>query len=553
MQTGSSSIDWKNLRRWEHLYFFKRFNEELKFYTPCFIVKDFDDNDLDKILEDPKCRKLNLFQKAEHSSYPFHVYYSNYQLDLFLTYFKEIFEERAFIEGHMPTHRLFELVLPESTYLEIINFINNYNLLTVRDLIFELIALAQDYYIKSSWYYELPEIKKLSTTAKSEIKKVEKIFDKTSTKFELSDVTDLLGVSFIFRDETIKIEHKDLLNDIVSQFKAYFDNLAYKNWRMEIERFPSIFRDHDRKREFKNRLAKAYYNFLTYTDLFELPKGKSTPNELMKCILTLLEFSLIPIGQSDEIESVKIKHIRNWVNRNDIEEEIAYLDIDFDVEKLSKYFDSQFLKLTKNIKRADSLNIGSYLSKRFNLPNLVSEFAHLASCIRECSTLIGHQESLNFIKDDPFFMLLSVISDNKKLSSLKFTIEGSEEEYEVRDRLPLFLIEQSIRLHKSNSNEEFNTDLVKSSFLVDKEDRVYLKYEKKFNQPHERFAVRFTKSCYDFLLNEAPPEEGDYFPSKRYYLIIANLLKEAWFFYRKFDDEAVLVKKVESWHNLSEL
>ncbi|MBV6429266.1 MAG: hypothetical protein KIPDCIKN_03817 [Haliscomenobacter sp.] len=561
---GGEPFDWSNFRKWSYTYIFKYFDEERGLFLPYFDIRDFDDEALEKSKSNPDCRHLSLYRSPDQPPYDFYIHYSNWQLGLLVKYFKEVFEEKSHLQGHHPNHKYSKIVLPQELYDKIINFINDFGLLPVRDLIFELIAIGQNFYVEKASFYERPEINKLISSAKGESEKVISLFEKAfddewKRNPEKSPPSDLLYVTFVFQDDNFKIEHRDLTSTILEQFKKHFDNLAYKDWRTDLERFPSLYKEDLYRQQFKYRLTKSFYNFLTQENFFILPKGQKTTNELMRCIVKLLEFSLISVGSPEELDSVKIKHVRNWVKRKDLEEDITFLSVDVNKEKLLKYFDGDFIGFGNETKRADVLNIAYYLAKRFDLFNLMPELAHIAECIKESSMLRGSQlleksiASKNmFPEKESFICLLDSIKESKKITSLKFKVEGDEEEYELQERLPLFLVEQAIRSHLENSKEEFDTDVIKSSQKKNSDGSITFIQEKRFNLPGERFAITFTKSFYDFLLNEAPPAENEFSPSKRYYAVIASMLNETWFFNNRLAPEHILVAKVESWHNLSQ-
>lgn len=201
----------------------------------------------------------------------------------------------------------------------------------------------------------------------------------------------MLHINFVFNDGTIKIEHDWLAKEFIDHFKRYYDDLPYKNWRIDLARYPERFEDNIKKQQFKYKLAKSFYNLLTKTGLFKVTEAEPTPNRLMLCIAKLLEFCLIPVADEAELDEIRIKNIRNWLKRNELQPALTHAEIPPDKERLLKYFEPEFVNITDDVKRADAISLGFYLGKRFNVEDLVPDLVHIAAALKECGWLIGHQ------------------------------------------------------------------------------------------------------------------------------------------------------------------
>lgn len=209
------------------------------------------------------------------------------------------------------------------------------------------------------------------------------------------------------------------------------------------------------------------------------------------------------------------------------------------------------------MKKIDAISIAIYLAKRFDIERLLPDLAHIAQALKEGYWLIGHQ-MFGGNQPNPSFeeftafqkLVLAIKQGDNRISKIKFTLEKDPTEYELLQRLPLYLIEQALRDYIQDNQPEFDTDPVKTNIERTPEG-FKVEKGKEFSLPEERFLVRFANSFYNYLLHEAPPGEFEYLPSNDYYTIIANMLQMTWCFYNKMDPEWFVVAKVKQWHELA--
>ncbi|MBK6523979.1 MAG: hypothetical protein IPG08_17665 [Sphingobacteriaceae bacterium] len=140
-------IDWQKIREDRFTYVFRYYDEDKKHYFPHFGLFSALDEALEKAKKDSNFYEKQIYWTPNHPPYDFFIQYHNWQLELLVEYFKEVFEERAFMDGYQPAHKYFKIILPKTLHDEIINCINDFELLPIRDLLFEVIAVAQDKYI----------------------------------------------------------------------------------------------------------------------------------------------------------------------------------------------------------------------------------------------------------------------------------------------------------------------------------------------------------------------------------------------------------------------
>jgi hypothetical protein len=547
----------EELRKIRYTYVFRIYDEERKRHVPCFDIHRSSELNSDLI-------KIHLYPLPEGMTYrDQYIRHSNRQLAMRTRFFKEVFEERAFVEGYQPSHKFAYIILSRSVHDQIMNCMNDHGLLPIRDLIFEIIAIAQDKYVEDIVFWEQPFMQKLVNTAAVESRKVIEILDKLdSGAWELDEPgskppSELKHINFVFDDGAIRLEHSWLAGEFIRHFKEYYDDLPYKNWRMELERYPEHFEENIRKQQFKFRLSLSFYNMLTQTGFFKITEQKKTPNNLMRCISKLLEFCLIPVAGPGELEEIKIKNVRNWISRKELEPAVTFVEIPPDKYKLLKYFEPWLVNMVVDTKRADAITTAGYVAKRFGLDHLFSDIVQIAQALNETNWLIGHQilgedkafES-TFREFQIFRKLVNGIRNKKKITKIKYSLEGDDREYELTQRLPLYLTEESIREYSDSNRTEFDTDAVRTTLTKNADGSIKVDKEDHFNEPANRFMTRFVKAFYQYLLNEAPPGEHEYLPSNKYYAIIAHILQESGLFYSQSDSEEYIVYKVKQWHTL---
>lgn len=563
-QKGLPKFDWKQFQRdritYEWQYYHKKHDHYFAYQQDDLVYE----KGLLKGDEKTECIEVHLYISPEKPPFDFYIKHANWQLALRVEFFKEVFDERAFIEGHQPSTKYSIIVIPPDIYYRILNTINDYGLLPIRDLIVEIIAIAQDIYVDDVARWERPDYQKLITTAEKETAKALEIIEKSGVDYKSVSAyqgkirPELKYINFVFNDGTIKLEHAWLAKEFIEHTKEYFDGLQYKDWRKDLGRYPERFQENAYKSKFKYRLAKSLYNMLTATKFFKVTDKQPFPNRLMMCISSIIEYCLIPVGSFEETDDVKIKHIRNWLKRGDLPPALTFAKVPVNNELLLKYFEPEFLNMADDRKRADAISIAFYVCKRFDIEPLLPDLIHIVSCIQETNWLVGHQMTSNGSINEPevaefknFKSLMNGVKAYKKITSVKFTIEDEDGERELTQRLPLYLIEEALREYYESDQVEFDADTLPTTFKKIQPGEISVTKEPRFNLPHERHLVRLVRSLYNFLRNHSGIEEGAILPGRVYYEIIAVLFQKSWVFYNQMHDERSIIQKVEQWHKLT--
>ena len=162
---GDHKFDWDKFRLWQGTYVFHFYNEERNHHFPYFGLFSHDDEAYQNAIKDPDYAEVSLYHTPENPPFDFFIKYHNWQLSLLVIYFKEVFEEKSFLYGYHPQNKYFRLILPKTLHYKILNVINDYELLLIRDLILELIAIAQDIYVDDVFHWEGKEMQAIINTA----------------------------------------------------------------------------------------------------------------------------------------------------------------------------------------------------------------------------------------------------------------------------------------------------------------------------------------------------------------------------------------------------
>src|SRR5919202_2978733 len=210
---GSGKFDWRKYQKWRHIYVFQYFDDKIGMYRPYFGLdssRDLDERQ-QELLTDPNYKEAPLYDLPFNPPDDFYFEYQHNQLRMFIDYFKEVFEEKAFIDGYMPSHKFFKVVLPKKLYYEMLNCINSYELLHISSLLLEIISVAQEKYVEEIEFWERPENQRLVATAEVETKNAYKVVEKIDTsewiKGKAKRPPELLRINFVFQDETVKVSH----------------------------------------------------------------------------------------------------------------------------------------------------------------------------------------------------------------------------------------------------------------------------------------------------------------------------------------------------------
>ena len=511
-----------------------------------------------------ECVKIELYKSPMKPVSNVQLRDAHLQLGLRVLYFKEVFEEHAFEDGYEPQHKYVRLHIPSDIHSEILNVINDFELLHIRNLLLEIIATAQDTYISDVVFWERPESQKLITTAEKETAKAIQVIEQASlnsepfNKFKGKVRPQLDHINFVFNTGPIKLEHQLLAGEFIEHMKRTYDDMFFKDWKKELARYPLGFEENAYKSKFKYRLAKSYYNLFTKAKFFDVQKEQPYPNRLMLCIAKLIEFSLIPVGDLNETDEIKVKHIRNWLTRNDLEPKITFAKVPANLERLKNYFEPNFIDIANELKRADAISVAIYICDRFQIPELLPDFIHIASCIDQTNLFFRNQMTSNYWENETDIpemnalrQLMNGVKDKKKLTSIKFIIDGDETEHTLTQRLPLYLIEEALKEYYQSNLVEFDMDAIPTTFKKNDKDHLTIDRAIQLNLPHERHLVRLVHSLYNFLKDHSGLEEGNVQPGEQYYQIIGIIFNQTRVFYEKRVDDRSYIEKIKQWHKLS--
>ncbi|UTW62218.1 hypothetical protein KFE98_19780 [bacterium SCSIO 12741] len=559
----SIEFNWGELRRQRFIYRWKYIHERFSWFPPCCPdPNNHKNSNNDQNLNN--CIEIQLYQAPENPPFDEYIKRSNWQLQLLVKHFKEVFDERSFIEGFIPEHKYQSVIMPPEIYQEISELIEKFGLNEIHDLILEILAIGQNTYTKNIAFWERAENQKLISSAKSESEKVIKIIEQSNAVFKDFDKREneispeLDHIKFVFNTGTIKLEHKWLAEEFVEATKEHFDNSAYKNWRLELGRYHQRFNVFAEKATFKYGLTIALYNFLTQEGFIQVSDENPYPNQLMLCIAKLLEFCLLPVWDYSEVDDIKIKHVRNWVKRKELPHFNTHEEVNANRPLLLKYFEQDFIELTGPVKQIGTIVFSEFLIKRFGINDeILPEIVHLIDCLNKSRTLVETQPTFGF-KDgkrapeqyESFQSLISGLNNGEKIASFKFTTENGHER-ELTERLPLYILEQAIKRYYQTDKVEFSSDVLPTKFSRQEDGAIKIEREDRFSLPNERHLVKLVSGFYNYLKDHAGLSQSVYKPEEELYKIIAVIFIDSWVFYHRLYDEKKALDKIRQWHNLT--
>lgn len=547
-------------RERKYTYVFKYFDKELNSYIPIYDKKTGRQTKRSLSNEKLKGVTITLYRAPEKPPYDMYIRHGNYQLALLTEYFRDVFHDESAQRGVGPSHTFSKILLPESTYYEIMEVINDNGLLPIRDLILEIISIAQKNYSEDISFWEQESNKKLITTAKKETEKAIEILSKTEPLNFLDQqkkTVKLQGINFLFSDGPIKIQHEWLAGEFIDHFRDYYNNLPFKDWKKDLKRYPERFKEDEDKLNYRFLLAVSFYQMLTEQGFFKIDKKKTTPNNLMICIGKLIEFCLVKVGAEGDSDNNKAKIVRNWIQRSTYKRNPAYVNLQADLPRLEKYFPKNFLGLGELTKRSDALSASIYMAIRFDLKPLAADLTHLYQCLAQVNHYIGFQITAEGKKDPDDFLefkafksLLLGTKESKKIEKLTFKIEGIEQELTLNSSLPLGIIADAVKAYQLRNRIEIDTELYKVEYEKQKDGLIQISYENSFIDPEDRFVVNFVGGFYNYLKQETDLGKNKIDSPYHYYEIIAVFLSRSPFFYTGQESEDYAFDMVKKWHAL---
>lgn len=264
----------------------------------------------EKILPEDKCIEVRLFNYLENQPSE----YNNWQRSLIHKYFYEAFEDWAFNERSKLKDLFTTIIIPKSKYYEILNKINEFELLHIKDLLLETIAISQYIITDELWVWNTPEKRRLIMTAQAETAKAIKVVELSGVHHKsiftmlYNPSPGLSSITFKFNDKTtIKIQHQWLAEEFVQHLMRYYDQQKNKDWRKDLASYPERFGESHLKDSFQKQIILAYFKL--FTENKWLVSDKKHPSRMMKCIVCMLEFSLSPIGEKDYSDFRKGKNV----------------------------------------------------------------------------------------------------------------------------------------------------------------------------------------------------------------------------------------------------
>ncbi|MBK6544269.1 MAG: hypothetical protein IPG12_03160 [Saprospiraceae bacterium] len=252
-----------------------------------------------------------------------------------------------------------------------------------------------------------------------------------------------------------------------------------------------------------------------------------------------------------KIDAGLINKVAKWIERNEIQDYSSIKVKEPNKEMLYKYFDNDFIDIVADYELQDESEFLIPLCDQFKMMHLMGEITHIINCIQIISTWPRY--NLEFLKDNEqckvpddlanLQILYAALKNKKSISSLSFTIEGEERQYNFRDRLPLYLIEQALQTYRKDNEIEFQDDLIEPSSFNSNSQDSEIGNERRINKLENRFIVGLVKSFYDFLVSEGKSSNAGVEVSDRYYFLIALVIQKYWAKQFEKSTESFIIEK----------
>ncbi len=300
----STKIDWSLYLFLPGVYHWRYFSEEDQLFYEYSIDET---NSLEELLPDDKCIGVHLFNYPDSGSMDVQWKHNNWQQDLIGEYFHEAFEDWAFHETANLKELFTDIIIPKRKYNEILNKIEEFGLLHIKDLLLETVAISQYIITHELPHWDTQEYRRMRMTAQAETEKAIRVVELSGVPYKYSKYyhlklkefsPGLSSITFKFNDKTsIKIQHKGLAEEFVDHLMRYYDELKNKDWRKDLASYPERFGQSHLKDSFQKQIILAYFKL--FTENKWLVSDKKHPSRMMRCIVCMLEFSLLPISEED--------------------------------------------------------------------------------------------------------------------------------------------------------------------------------------------------------------------------------------------------------------
>ena len=297
----SPNVDWRTLLFRPGIYHWKYYSKDIKGYYEYSLDES---HSIEEIPPEDKCIEVELFKFPGDGPIDYDWKHINWQQELLGDYFHEAFVEWAFYEGAKLRDLFYSLIIPRKKYDEIIKRITEFELLHVKDLLLEAIAISQYIITSELSFWNTPENIKLVETAQGDTKEAIRVIElsgvhhKNAQSMIDNPSPGLSSITFVFNDKTkIKIQNKWLADEIVEHFMRYYDEMSIKGWRENLSNYPKSFNRKRVKVSFQKKIILAYFKM--FTENKWLVSESKHPSRMMKCIVCMLEFSLSPVGKEN--------------------------------------------------------------------------------------------------------------------------------------------------------------------------------------------------------------------------------------------------------------
>jgi hypothetical protein len=492
-------------------------------------------------------------------------------------YFKEVIPIGYYFEGRNQTKHLdwkyHKVLLDKITHHSITGLTNEYGLQEYYPFILQILAQAQNEYIDKIVFLERPEKRKELKEIDNQVDTLINILKRFDTKAkpveEIAQIKSIDEIVFRYKSDVLKVSSPTLVHGIMSGLLEHFSAPPSGNWEFSVSQYASIIKEQFKNYDFKERLTIAIHNWLTKESIIPLNGKAKTADKALRFIAEFIKIAGIPFEGKATALGDEVRILRNYINRKNIIRHQEEFTIEPDHSRLKKHFPAWFFKLTTKFKTEKEMETAVYIASRFNLWPILTDLATIAEVLTNLKKVPHfdtyvipgiHQDGKEIPDVESFIRLFESVKPSFSimrpipLTSLSFTLQGSKNNYQINQAIPLSLIQKALKEYAHNHPEDLSFDLVAQEHYYKEEGDVFphVKHKNEFNPLDKRFFPIFCRDFYNYLLEFSPPQEREAFPKHRYIPIIAVMIIKC--MSDEIHDaplEAKMIEKVSDWYELS--
>lgn len=505
----------------EITYVFQKFNKEKGQYLPCIDLRKLSTLTSSEKFKEPQFYCIDLYEGNDNLREASELFLKSCFYEFYWKYLHQV-------HGNQITRVEKKVIMTEDEYDEIQKVIREYNLGLYTDFIIEMIATVQRYAIDK---FKGGEEKVSEADAEKDSKSLIAVLK----RFENGELPTTIKFSYPFNGEIKPIKNSDLQREMLEAFKEKYDRKLLGNWEKELESFLDRYYVQNNEMQFYNCLAFSFKNFFFQMDIFDTTNSDK-PVMMLNCIVSILELCLI-MGTEHDYDSSRAKIVSNWIKRYNIPSgELQLKDQEY-MQDLASYFRPELKFKPEFDWSIDSYTIVRLIEERFDFKQCTQELDSIVQYLQNEKFLDAKdvlEEQVDVDEYARFSKLLENIGMGKKLKAIKIQFEADDEELDVNQDLPLYILQNALKsgLVEQKIELDIGVSKINSDGMLG------------FALPANRRMVWFVKDLDTYFREELSSTKAE-----KSYEIIAALLKSTVFHISNYSEEFIQ-SKVKGWCRL---